>query len=123
MILRLGTNKIPGATLDSLSPLKSFSPAPAVIQRRVSENLDRSRKLNCCPECLQSYEQELAKLLAQDSEVQPGAAQSQLPRWLQNAKGPDDGVKTLNETQVSLAQLAHRLLQNFCYVTIVGLHM
>lgn len=80
-------------SVESVSSLKNF---PTTISnsssRCLSENLDPARKTICCPICAEGYEQELAKLKAMESEktsseVMPeAAAQSGLPRWLQNAK-------------------------------------
>ncbi|XP_010452715.1 PREDICTED: protein SUPPRESSOR OF MAX2 1-like [Camelina sativa] len=64
--------------LESFTPLKSFVPA--------------NRTLKCCPQCLQSYERELAEI---DSVSSPEvvksevAQQKQLPQWLLKAKPVD----------------------------------
>ncbi|KAB1203852.1 hypothetical protein CJ030_MR8G027632, partial [Morella rubra] len=62
------------------------------------------RRTSCCAQCLQSYEQELAKLpkeLEKSSEVKSEASQQQLPQWLQNAKAHEDDAKTVDQTQLN----------------------
>lgn len=103
--LRIGTNGILSTSVESLSPLKGF-PTAIAPPRRASENLDPSRRSSCCPQCMQNYEKELAKLVAKDSEksssdVKPEAAKPLLPQWLQNAKAHDGDVKSSDQTQVS----------------------
>ncbi|VYS70682.1 unnamed protein product [Arabidopsis thaliana] len=63
--------------LESFTPLKSFVPA--------------NRTLKCCPQCLQSYERELAEIDSVSSpEVKSEVAQpKQLPQWLLKAKPVD----------------------------------
>ncbi|XP_043709094.1 protein SUPPRESSOR OF MAX2 1-like [Telopea speciosissima] len=90
---RLGGNGILSSSVESLSPLKSFPPAPLALARRSSENVDPARRMSCCPQCMENYEQELAKLVAKQfekssSEAKPEATRSSLPPWLQMAK-PD----------------------------------
>lgn len=95
------TNGILSSSVESLSPLKSFPTTSITQPRLLSENLDPTRRASCCPQCTQSYEQELAKLVAKESEKSSEAAQPPLPQWLQNAKARDGHAKTLDETQVS----------------------
>ncbi|OWM65885.1 protein SUPPRESSOR OF MAX2 1 [Punica granatum] len=90
---RLGTTGILGNTVESLSPLKNFSSTISnPSSRRLSENLDPTRKTSCCPKCTQGYEQELAKLKTTETEKSSPevksepAARPALPQWLQNAK-------------------------------------
>ncbi|KAA8535475.1 hypothetical protein F0562_030478 [Nyssa sinensis] len=101
---RLGVNGIISSSVDSLSPLKSLSTASTALPRRVSENLDPARRMNCCPQCTENYKQELAKLVANEieksaSEVKSDAAQPPLPQWLQNAKVHNNDVKTMDQSQ------------------------
>ncbi|KAM4125776.1 hypothetical protein ACB094_01G336500 [Castanea mollissima] len=103
MFPRLGTNGILSSSVESLSPLKGFT-GGATAPRRLSENLDPARRTSCCPQCMQNYEQELAKILPKEfekssSEVKSEAARPQLPQWLQNAKANDDDAKTMDQTQ------------------------
>lgn len=104
LIFRIGTNGILSSSVESLSPLKGF-PTAIAPPRRMSENLDPSRRTSCCPQCMQNYEKELAKFVAKESEksssdVKPEASRPQLPQWLQNAKTRDGDVKSLDQTQV-----------------------
>ncbi|CAB4292806.1 unnamed protein product [Prunus armeniaca] len=97
---RIGTtNGILSSSVESLSPLKSFPTTSIPQPRLLSENLDPTRRSSYCPQCTQSYEQELAKLVAKESEKSSEAAQAPLPQWLQNAKARDGHAKTLDETQ------------------------
>lgn len=109
MTIRLGTNGILSSSVESLSPLKGFT-AGATAPRRLLENLDPARRTSCCPQCMQNYEQELAKILPKEfekssSEVKSETARPQLPQWLQNAKADDDDAKTMDQTQVNLDQI------------------
>ncbi|KAF3452846.1 hypothetical protein FNV43_RR03279 [Rhamnella rubrinervis] len=106
---RIGTNGILSSSVESLSPLKGF-PTAIPPPRRVSENLDPSRRTSCCPQCMQNYEKELANFVAKESEksssdVKPEAARPQLPQWLQNAKPCDGDVKSLDQTQTKDQEL------------------
>ncbi|XP_044463982.1 protein SUPPRESSOR OF MAX2 1-like [Mangifera indica] len=97
MFPRIGNNGngILSSSVGSLSPFKGF---PAATTRRVSENMDPVRRMSCCPQCMQNYEQELAKLAEKSSsEVKSEAARPSLPQWLHNAKAHDD-AKTVDQT-------------------------
>lgn len=79
-----------GTSIESLNQLKNLSTTmntPISMQKRLSENLDPSRKPACCPTCSSDYEQELAKL-KQESE-KSSSDKSNLPQWMQNAKTKD----------------------------------
>lgn len=110
--LRLGSNGPNGilsSSVESLSPLKSaFQTTATALPRRVSENLDPTRRMSCCPQCLQDYEQDLAKLSKEfeksPSEVKSEVARPPLPQWLNNAKAHDGDDKTADQTQVSSSQ-------------------
>ena len=99
LTFRFGTNGVLSSSVESLNPLKSF-PTPTIsLQRHISENSDPARRISCCPQCTESYEQELAKLVAKEygkssSEVKPEAGQPSLPQWLQNAKVLNYDTKT-----------------------------
>ncbi|CAK7344660.1 unnamed protein product [Dovyalis caffra] len=99
---RLGTNGILSSSVESLSPLKGFSTVALAPPRRLSENLDPSRRMSCCPSCMQNYEQELVKLvpkeLEKSSEVKSEAAQPPMPQWFRNAKSQDGDVSTSDQT-------------------------
>lgn len=108
--LRLGSNGILSSSVESLSPLKSaFQTTAAALPRRVSENLDPARRMSCCRQCLQNYEQELAKLSKEfeksSSEVKSEVARPLLPQWLHNAKAHDGDDKTAEQTEVSSSQI------------------
>ncbi|OMO95108.1 hypothetical protein COLO4_16072 [Corchorus olitorius] len=104
MFPRLGSNGILSSSVESLSPLKGFA-TTATQPRQLSENLDPSRKTGCCPQCIQNYEQELAKLVAAkefekpSSDIKSESARPALPQWLQSAKGNDGDVKTVDQMQ------------------------
>ncbi|KAJ4823130.1 hypothetical protein Tsubulata_045913 [Turnera subulata] len=103
MFPRLGANGILSSTVESLSPLKGFPTVTLTPTRRLSENLGPTRRISCCPQCQQNYEQELAKIVPQEfqkpsSEVKAEVTQPQLPQWLKDAKGQDGAAKTLDQT-------------------------
>ncbi|KAL9442487.1 hypothetical protein AB3S75_020906 [Citrus x aurantiifolia] len=105
MFPRLGSNGILSSSVESLSPLKSaFQTTAAALPRRVSENLDPARRMSCCRQCLQNYEQELAKLSKEfeksSSEVKSEVARPLLPQWLHNAKAHDGDDKTAEQTEI-----------------------
>ena len=106
---RMGaTNRILSTSVGSLSPMKGFPPASIDQPRLLSENSDPARRAPCCPQCTHRYAQELAKLVAKESETSSSeteAAQPLLPQWLQHAKAHDVHSSTLDQTQVSLAQI------------------
>lgn len=102
---RFGTNGILSSSVESLTPMKNFSSPVAVLTRRVSEGLDTSPKMSCCPQCMENYDQELGKLVGQEfekssSEVKSEVTHSSLPQWLKNAKALDGEVKTTDQSQV-----------------------
>lgn len=105
LIFRLGNNGILSSSVESLSPLKSFPSLTAVPTRRLTENLDPARRNSCCPQCMQNYEEDLAKILPKDfeksSEVKSEPTQPSLPLWLKNAKSQDGDLKTSDQTVVS----------------------
>ncbi|VYS64422.1 unnamed protein product [Arabidopsis thaliana] len=86
---RLGSNNNNNAMLlsnniisiESISPTRSF-------QIPMS-------KMSCCSRCLQSYENDVAKV----EKDLTGDNRSVLPQWLQNAKANDDGDKKLTKDQ------------------------
>ncbi|KAM2543038.1 hypothetical protein TB2_022401 [Malus domestica] len=100
---RMGaTNGILSTSVGSLSPMKSFPPASIDQPRLLSENSDPARRAPCCPQCTHRYEQELAKLVAKESETSSSeteASQPLLPQWLQHAKARDVHSSTLDQTQ------------------------
>ncbi|XP_050371796.1 protein SUPPRESSOR OF MAX2 1 [Argentina anserina] len=99
---RMGpTNGILSSSVESLSPLKGF---PTAQPRLVAENLDPLRRTSCCPQCTETCEQEVASLVAKESEKssfesKSEAARTALPQWLQNAKAQDSNVKTSDQLQ------------------------
>ena len=91
-LCRLGSNGgILSSSVECLSPMKSFSMHTPSLSGRMFENLDPSKKFSCCPQCTEKYEEELAKVVAgqtekPSSEVKSDANQQSLPQWLQTAK-------------------------------------
>lgn len=109
-MFRLGTNGFLSNSLEALSPLKGFPTLAPTQPRRLAENLDPTRRTSCCPQCMQNYEQELAKVLPKESEkysseFKSDATRPLLPQWLKNAKSQDCDTKTSDQTVVSLIQL------------------
>lgn len=102
MFPRIGSG-ILSSSVESLSPLKNFPSVATAPSRRVSENVDPSRRMSCCSQCMQNYEQELAKFASKEferssSEAKSDAGRSQLPQWLQSAKANNGDVKTVDQT-------------------------
>ncbi|PSS08273.1 Protein SUPPRESSOR OF like [Actinidia chinensis var. chinensis] len=124
---RFGTNGILSSSVVSLNPLKSF-PTPTIsLQRHVSEKSDPARRISCCPQCTESYEQELAKLVAKEyekssSEVKQEAAQPSLPQWLQNAKVLISDTKTQAKDQEMIFKKKSLELQKKWSDMCVNLH-
>lgn len=109
---RLGTSGILSSSVESLTPLKCFSTTDA-SPRCMSENLDPARRISCCPQCMESYEQELAELVAKEferssSEIKSEAARPQLPQWLQTAKASNIDVKTSDLSQTKDQEVIRR---------------
>ncbi|RZB71603.1 protein SUPPRESSOR OF MAX2 1-like [Glycine soja] len=100
---RLGTNGFLGTSLESLSPLKTLSTTTIPPLRRASENVDPAAVSICCPQCMQSCEQEVAEMLKEteksDTELKSEAAKPSLPQWLQNAKTNKDNGKVMDQAQ------------------------
>uniref|UniRef100_A0A803QAM6 Clp R domain-containing protein n=1 Tax=Cannabis sativa TaxID=3483 RepID=A0A803QAM6_CANSA len=134
---RLGTNGILSSSVESLSPLKNF-PTTAKLgpPRRLSENMDPSRRGggggSCCPQCNSNYEQELSKLIAQESEKSSSSsseikseettatgARPVLPQWLQNAKTSD---QTQTKDQELVLKQKTQELQKKWNDTCLNLH-
>ncbi|XP_057463687.1 protein SUPPRESSOR OF MAX2 1-like [Actinidia eriantha] len=127
VFLRHGTNGVLSSSVESLNPLKSF-PAPTIsLQRRLSENSDPAQRISCCPQCTESYKQELAKLVAKEyekssSEVKPEADRTLLPQWLQNAKVLNSDTKTQAEDQEMIFKQKSHELQKKWADMCVNLH-
>ncbi|KAL4589978.1 hypothetical protein LXL04_002891 [Taraxacum kok-saghyz] len=118
MFPRMGTNGILGTSVECLNPLKNFSTTintPISMQKRLSENLDPSRKPPCCPTCSSEYEQELAKFNKESEKSSPD--KSNLPQWLLNAK-------TKDQSQIKDQELVlkHHELQKKWSDTCLRLH-
>ncbi|XP_020231269.1 protein SUPPRESSOR OF MAX2 1 [Cajanus cajan] len=100
---RLGTNGILGSSLESLSPLKNLPTTTITPLRRASENIDPAAASICCPQCMQSCEQEVAEMLKEtekpDTELKSESARPSLPQWLQNAKTNNDNAKVTDQAQ------------------------
>ncbi|KAL1335316.1 hypothetical protein HN51_064235 [Arachis hypogaea] len=103
MFPRLGTNGILGTSIESLSPLKPFPTTAIAPPRRASDNTEPAGISGCCPQCIQSYEQELADMLKDneklDAESKSEAARPSLPQWLQKAKTNNDNAKVVDQSQ------------------------
>lgn len=89
---------------ESLSPLKTFPVAAAPpLLRCIPENLNLVRRTTSCPQCMEKYEQELAKLVSEfentPSDANSDSARPTLPQWLQNAK-QSNGDKGTSLSQV-----------------------
>lgn len=102
---RLGSNGILSSSVESLNPLKSFATSATPTPRYISENTDPARKVTCCPQCSENYEEDLAKLVANEfekssSEAKTQEAQRGLPQWLKNAKALGSEIKTTDQLQV-----------------------
>ncbi|CAN6449588.1 unnamed protein product [Victoria cruziana] len=87
---RVGGNGILSSPMESLSTLKSFQVNPLSV-RRLDENSNSAlaRRMTCCPSCMENYEKDLARLVAEEFEKSSDAKQeeqNQLPKWLQLAK-------------------------------------
>ncbi|KHG12370.1 Chaperone ClpB [Gossypium arboreum] len=95
MLSRFGSNGILNGSVESLSSMNGFV-TKAARPRQLLENFDHTRKQGCCPQCMQDYEQEVAKLLAAKefekplSDANSESTQPALPQWLQNARVHDD---------------------------------
>lgn len=87
-----GSNGILSSSVGSLTPLKSLPMGgTALPPRRQPENRDQIRGATiCCPVCMEKYEQELAKLVANEFEKSSSDSkpevQQNLPQWMQTAK-------------------------------------
>ncbi|KNA25934.1 hypothetical protein SOVF_002150 [Spinacia oleracea] len=109
MLPRFGSNGgILSSSVECLSPMKGFPMPASSLTRRVSENMDPSRRFSCCPQCTEKYDQELAKL--QSSEVKSDATQPHsLPPWLQNAKSNSNDTFQCKEQEMILRQKTQEL--------------
>ncbi|CAN7015199.1 hypothetical protein BRARA_K00834 [Brassica rapa] len=89
-------------------PIAAKSPLPTMFQRFGSSNIISTEsisptrslqiptgKMNCCSRCLQSYQNDVAKLEKSLTENN----RSVLPQWLQNAKADDVGDKKFTKGQ------------------------
>ncbi|KAJ0263011.1 hypothetical protein HA466_0034490 [Hirschfeldia incana] len=89
-------------------PIAAKSPLPTMFQRLGSSNIISTEsisptrsiqiptgKMSCCSRCLQSYENDVAKL----ENSLTGNNRSVLPQWLRNAKADDVGYKKLTKDQ------------------------
>ncbi|KAK7265314.1 hypothetical protein RJT34_32932 [Clitoria ternatea] len=108
MFPRLGTNGILGTSFESLSPLKTLPTTTITPMRRASENIDPAAVSVCCPQCMQSCEQEVADLLREteksDSELKSEETRPSLPQWLLNAKTNNDNAKVMDQPQSNNSQ-------------------
>ncbi|PIN18211.1 Chaperone HSP104 [Handroanthus impetiginosus] len=102
MFPRLGNERPLSNQVEQLIPLKAIpTPLPA-LTRGVSENSDPAQRATFCPQCLENYEKELAKLTAIEkslSEAKQEGTKPSLPQWLQNAKLNSTDAKTGDPSQ------------------------
>lgn len=86
-----------------------FFPTPPISQlRHESETLNNGPRITCCPQCTQKYEQELQKLMNEESEksssgVKTDSNHPPLPHWLQKAKHHSPNVESVDSKQVTLS--------------------
>ncbi|KAL6012322.1 hypothetical protein ACLOJK_002807 [Asimina triloba] len=100
---RLSGNGILSSSVGSLNSSKGFTVGgPPPSSRRPSEIMDPSRG-SCCPTCMNSYEQELAKLVAKEFEKSSSDAKPEarptLPPWMQVAKQNSADPKSADQPQ------------------------
>lgn len=101
---RFGTKEILGSSIESLSPMKFFPTPPISQLRHESETLNNGPRITCCPQCTQKYEQELQKLMNEESEksssgVKTDSNHPPLPHWLQKAKHHSPNVESVDSKQ------------------------
>ncbi|XP_022921579.1 protein SUPPRESSOR OF MAX2 1-like [Cucurbita moschata] len=101
---RLGTKEILGSSIESLSPMKLFPTPPISQLRHESETLNVDPRTTCCPQCMQKYEQELQKLMNEESEKSPSGVKTDsnhppLPHWLQKAKADAPNAESIDSKQ------------------------
>ena len=94
--------------MESLSPLKGLSSLVAGVPtpRRLPDKFDLGQRMNCCPQCNQSYSLELAKITAKDSDRSSAESLQEvgrlpLPLWLRSAKSQDSDVRALDQLTVT----------------------
>lgn len=103
---RLGTKEILGSSTESSSPLKFFPTSPITQLRHESETLNSGPEKTCCPQCMHKYEQELHKLMNEESEksssgVKTDSNHALLPHWLQKAKADAPNAESIDSKQVT----------------------
>ncbi|XP_031121358.1 protein SUPPRESSOR OF MAX2 1-like [Ipomoea triloba] len=117
----LGKERLLSNPCESLSPLKTF-PVAAVppLLRCIPENVNLVRRASVttsCPQCMEKYEQELAKLVSEfensPSDANSDSARPTLPQWLQNAKisNGDKGTSLSQSKDQELLKLKTQALQ------------
>lgn len=102
---RFGTKEILGSPIECLSSLKFF-PTPISQLRNESESLNCGSRITCCSQCMQKYEQELQKLINEESEksssgVKTDSNCSPLPHWLQKVKDHSPNAESVDSKQVT----------------------
>ncbi|KAA0059730.1 protein SUPPRESSOR OF MAX2 1 [Cucumis melo var. makuwa] len=100
---RFGTKEILGSPIECLSSLKFF-PTPISQLRNESESLNCGSRITCCSQCMQKYEQELQKLINEESEksssgVKTDSNCSPLPHWLQKVKDHSPNAESVDSKQ------------------------
>ncbi|KAG1364093.1 protein SMAX1-like [Cocos nucifera] len=83
-------NGILSSSVETLAPMKGFTAmsTTTIPLRQPPEGADHSQWTTLCPPCMQNYEREVAKLVAEESEKSSSKpeAHQPLPQWLQLAK-------------------------------------
>lgn len=102
--------EILGSSIESLSPMKFFPTPPISQLRHESETLNVDPRTTCCPQCMQKYEQELQKLMNEESEKSPSGVKTDsnhppLPHWLQKAKADAPNAEPVDSKQVALDRI------------------
>ncbi|CAI9098686.1 OLC1v1035375C1 [Oldenlandia corymbosa var. corymbosa] len=117
MFSRPGAERILGNSTDPLNSLKKMPLLNPALSRAASEKVDPARKISCCPQCLEKYEQELTLMRKElensspDKKSEPAPAQTSLPQWLQNAKLGNGAVKLTDMSQKDPELLAKQKTQ------------
>ncbi|CAN6460174.1 unnamed protein product [Victoria cruziana] len=127
---RIGGNGVLSSSVESLSPHKGLQGNPFLSSKLV-ENGDSgsARKMSCCPSCMENYEKDLAKLVAEvfeksssDAKQEEQRNQQQLPQWLQLAKSENVKESTKKESRDQIWKQKSEELQKRWNETCGRLH-
>ncbi|RAL39154.1 hypothetical protein DM860_015690 [Cuscuta australis] len=114
----LGKERLLSNPCESLNPLRTLPVAgtPPLL-RALSENVNVDRRTPSCPQCMEKYNQDLAKLVSEfensPSDAITNSAQQALPQWMQDAKliNGDKGTSLSKIKGQELLKLKTRALQ------------